>query len=293
VSAKPNLKPTLQALLDRDRQELDDHPTPEELIDYHDGKLAAADEEKLRDHLALCHDCADLLLDLVSFASFTPPDQTPALADSEVETAWQKFQPRLAEGRESKAKELEKAEAPPVLAPVRELRRDSGIRRPPEHDGGYQVVNWQRKLRVAYAIAATLFIGIVGLSVWGVALSKRVSRSLEPKPNTLLDLYTDQETTRGEPETSTVPAETSNFSLILHLNPEWRFDHYEAEIRFTDPPGQTVTVRDLADQEGICSINFPFRGSFPFGSYQVDLYGIEGVRREKVGQYIFHIASHH
>jgi hypothetical protein len=276
VSAKPNLKPTLQALLDRDRQELDDHPTPEELIDYHDGKLAAADEEKLRDHLALCHDCADLLLDLVSFASFTPPDQTPALADSEVETAWQKFQPRLAERGEIKAL--------PTVVNLQE-------RREAEKRADLDVAVWRRKLRTAYAIAATLFVGVVGLSIWGSSLSQKISQLLQPQQNIQLELYTDGEVTRGEPDKApVVPNGASNFSLNIHLNPDWSFDHYEVEIR-TGSAGQTVTIRNLVDQDGICSINFPSRDNYPSGLYQVDLYGVGSGRRERVRQYRFQIAS--
>ena len=122
MSAKPNLQPTLQALIDRDRRGLDEHPTPETLVAYHAGELPAAEQEDLRNHLALCHDCADLLLDLVSFAEFTPPEQTPALADGEVEGAWQKFQPRLV-AREEPKPEPKIEERLPAVARIAERRR--------------------------------------------------------------------------------------------------------------------------------------------------------------------------
>jgi anti-sigma factor RsiW len=40
------------------------HPTPEELIGYVDGTLSAVREDAVQEHLSLCADCAELVLDL-------------------------------------------------------------------------------------------------------------------------------------------------------------------------------------------------------------------------------------
>lgn len=287
MSAKPNLQPTLQALLDRDRRGLDEHPTPEALVAYHAGELSSAEQEDLRNHLALCHDCADLLLDLVSFAEFTPPDQIPALADVEVEGAWQKFQPRLAAREEPPERRVE--ERLPAVAQIAERRRDM------DQGSEYAVVSWRRKIRVAYAIAASLFIAVVALSAWGLALRQKTIQVSQTHQSAALDLFTPEAaTTRGEPESQpTVPPELGFFNLTVHLEPEWTFGSYEVEIRRADHTGRSVTVHGLVDQDGTCSISTLSREDFPAGQYQVDLYGIagSGKEKEKLAQYQFQIAA--
>jgi len=272
MSAKPNLQPTLQALIDRDRRGLDEHPTPETLVAYHAGELPAAEQEDLRNHLALCHDCADLLLDLVSFAEFTPPEQTPALADGEVEGAWQKFQPRLVAREEPK----------PAVAQIAERRREGG--------GGAFVP--RRRLMQAYAIAASLFVAVVGLSLWGGTIYQRVQELSRPRPSTAVDLLPEDDGTRGgEEKESIVPANAEAFTVSLHLSSDGNFDSYEAEIFKAGDSRPADVVSGLLDQEGVCSFYLPSREGYRPGRYQVDLYGIQGARRENVAQFRFLIAA--
>lgn len=42
----------------------DDHPSAERLVAYRAGELGDADREAVRDHLALCRECAAIVLDL-------------------------------------------------------------------------------------------------------------------------------------------------------------------------------------------------------------------------------------
>lgn len=70
---RPSLSLELRKLMERERQALKHHATPEHLVAYRAGELAEAAQERLRDHLAVCRDCAALLLDLADFGNLEPP----------------------------------------------------------------------------------------------------------------------------------------------------------------------------------------------------------------------------
>jgi hypothetical protein len=63
------------------------HPAVEELVAYHQDGLAEEARERLQDHLALCKECARLLLDLEGFADLEPPSEAHRLSDGDVEEA--------------------------------------------------------------------------------------------------------------------------------------------------------------------------------------------------------------
>jgi hypothetical protein len=265
MSAKPNLQPTLQVLMDRDRRGLHEHPAPEALVAYHAGELPAAEQDSLRDHLALCHDCADLLLDLVSFAEFTPPEQTPALADGEVESAWQKFQPRLVRAEHA------------AVAQLAEWRREDG--------GGAGFVR-RRSLVQAYAIAASLFVCVLGLSAWGVSLKRQIRASTVPKSVPFMDLFVDKE--RGASSVETVPSGSDRFFLFLHPPVgSSEFSTFAAEIRSLGSGAPIAHFDELLQNQGIEL----FRDQFPPGTYQVDFWGVEGDRKVPFDPLVFRIPA--
>lgn len=71
------------------------HPPVKELVAYHREELTAAARELLRDHLALCEDCARLLLDLESFSDLEPPTEAHRLSDDDVEEAMEAMKARI------------------------------------------------------------------------------------------------------------------------------------------------------------------------------------------------------
>lgn len=70
------LAPPIRALAAEARHGLASHPSTDELVAYHRQALAAEVAEALRDHLALCPDCARRGLDLAAFVE--PCQTTPA-----------------------------------------------------------------------------------------------------------------------------------------------------------------------------------------------------------------------
>lgn len=72
-----HLRPVLRASQAALRRDLAEHPSSETLLEYHEGALAEVEAEALRDHLALCGECARRALDLAAFAE---PDASAAEA---------------------------------------------------------------------------------------------------------------------------------------------------------------------------------------------------------------------
>lgn len=240
MDEKPPIEPVLRALAAKARRNLDDHPTPEELVAYRAGELTEQDEEKIQDHLALCVDCSQLLLDLKEFED-GQPEKDPGLSDAQVEAAWRRLRPRLEERK--------------VLTSPR----------------------WFASPRIAYGLAAALFVCVIGLGGWGVSLQSRLEELSKPKVDvTALDLL-PKSGTRGEESANVIS--TRNFLLVVHLS----FDvpkqsEYEVEIA-TAPEGGKSKWRDRVPAKGdLLEIYLP-EGVLPPGKYWVRLYGTEGERR--------------
>jgi hypothetical protein len=274
------LEPALRALAARERRALDDHPTPEILVAYRAGKLPAEEQEALRDHLALCPDCAEMLLDLATFEQFTPTEEPAGLTDSDVGAAWQRMQQRLAPVVET-VETME--EAPVVVARDREPEPLPFVPRASE----YEPVVLRRKLQTAYAIAAVLAVGVVGLSVWGLSLKGQVKASSTPEVNIhLVDAYSDS--SRGPDEG--IPAIQGKHLLYLHAGETPKAPEYGAEVR--DPAGALIlrTSGLVPVEEGVFSLGLPVDQLVP-GTYRITLFGVTGNRWQKLDTLSFQVAS--
>ncbi len=70
-----------------------DHPAPETLRAYSADGLAPPAGEAVREHIAGCPDCADLVLELAGLAA--PEDAESELSELDIERAWRRARPRL------------------------------------------------------------------------------------------------------------------------------------------------------------------------------------------------------
>jgi hypothetical protein len=91
---KASFREALRARADAARRGLSHHPPVAALIAYHRGRSSLREAEDLRDHLTLCPECRELLLDLVHFGE-TGETQAATPADEEVEVAWRAMRTRL------------------------------------------------------------------------------------------------------------------------------------------------------------------------------------------------------
>ncbi|HEX7186276.1 MAG TPA: hypothetical protein VF756_30920, partial [Thermoanaerobaculia bacterium] len=225
--------------------------------------------ERIKDHLALCTECGQLLLDLVRFEEFEPAEEPAALAGAEVEAAWQRLRPRLERGEPA---------APPVAVPER-------FRQTEKSDPAYATVNWQRRLRSVYALAAALFFVAVGLAVWGVSQKRQVEQMAAPRLGKIAHHSLDEDQNRGgEVEEDLRFSQRDQIAISLDAPPTADYREYEAEV--LDAAGRSRS--EVRTPEG--RVDLHFAGSFfEPGIYTIRLYGIEDGRRVPLGEIGFEI----
>lgn len=266
---KPPMEPHLRAQAGKARRELRDHPAPERLAAYRAGELSAEEAEGVRDHLALCPECAQLLLDLVAFEEHEPAEEPAGLASGDVEAAWQRLRPKLER----------EGPSPPVAAPER-------FRPAEKPDPAYAAVDWRRRLRNAYALAAALFLGVVGLAVWGVSQKRQLEQMAAPQLGRIAHHSLDEDQIRsgGEEEADLRFSQRDKVAISLDAPPAAYYHQYEAEI--LDAAGKS-RFKDRTSED---RVDLHFFGSFfEPGTYTIRLYGIQGGGRVPLGEIRFEI----
>lgn len=128
----PGFRDTLLELIERSPEPMD-HPSPDQWLAYQRGELPAEAEARLEEHLARCRDCFDLAAGAAAFAG-------PEEEGEEVETAavWRLLRPRL-------------DPAPDNVRPISSAAP-------------------RARNRLPYALAATFFLALVGMTVWNLQL---------------------------------------------------------------------------------------------------------------------------
>jgi Putative zinc-finger len=246
--------PALRALAARARRDLGDrHPEAAELVGYHEGTLGEKEAERVRDHLALCPDCAGLVLELAEFSG-QAPSEASGLTTREVEEAWRSLAPRLA------AAYSQTAPPPPRRAPV----------------------------SLPWALAATLLLGVVALSTWAVVLRQDLRELSRPRADAVVaNLEPNGEGTRGETAgRQERPRADRPATLILHALPPRGFSGYELQILEAGHGGRVVWQGGgLHPRElGFFVLDLP-AGALPPGKYLVRLYGVAAERREPLADF--------
>lgn len=237
------------------------HPTLEVLGAYRRGELGPEEREALQDHLAVCAECAEELLELGRFQEMMEADE-PMLAESsasaETEASWQALRARLGQRQQP-------VESPPP-API-PIRRRIPSSRP------FQ------------ALAAALLVGLIGLPLWLL---------LRPEPAPVVLVQPGAfETTRGPGEPISVPLSKATVVLSLPLPSRAAFTAYRAEIltlkgepRLTVTPAPVPVAPGPAGTEPPRLVAFALpQGSLEDGEYRLRLVGLRGDREEVLAEH--------
>lgn len=287
-------------LADEKRRKLGEHPTAEVLVALHEGRLSAAEAESLRDHLALCPECRELLRDLGAFGA-EPPAGSPRLEDVDVEAAWQGLRSRLGGGEDATSEEApSQSERRGASRPLAREERTPG--RIAELEPRRKASGWGVD-RNRLALAASLLLAVAGFA-WGGYNWRQMLDQAKPKANVpLIDLFPEQDLTRGSEDSAKVPAGVDDFVLVITPPEPRSSDEYDLEIARDEKvvyagrlQGVTIVAdpvfeRDdarLAPGVGGSLTLVLTRRDFPAGSYQAQLFDVQDGRRgEKVADYRF------
>ena len=260
---KVELKTAIEDFLAEARRDLAPHPTPDELVAYGAGELAAAKATRVEGHLVLCPHCLEMLLDL---GRMPDPDfgSEHRTTTAEKAAAWQALQPRLA------------AEAPPE-AP----RHRPGLRLPSPRGG---LALFLASPRPAWALAASLLVAVVGLSLRTWHLERGIADLSHPQVNApVVDLFPASPLRGEQGEGAVVELAPASRFFALILSPKGTPDYVGYRVEIVDSGGRVVWSGEglEKDRHGSFTMILARRFLGP-GEYRLRLYGLEG----KTGQLI-------
>jgi hypothetical protein len=232
--------------------QLDRHPEPDELVDYYLGTLLSTEVERIQDHLALCRDCAKLVLDLSAITRKAPAGEgrpTP-----ELKAEWEKLRSRL-ERRQSTS-----------------LVRSRLTRTTP------------------WALAASLLLSAC-LLVWDLNLHRSLDRGGLPRADlVLVDLAPaarGAERSEERPVQVRFPAGAAKLVLLLNLGDLRSFPHYEMQL--LAPGGRVRWRTDDAPrgEDGTFLLEVSRDMLAAPGLYHVLLEGRRGREEVRLADYLF------
>jgi hypothetical protein len=246
-----------QSVVEEMRSSLGEHPDPEDLLAYHSGQVSDEEADRVREHLALCPTCCDLLLAMESFREFE--GETSAEEAAEKAAIWRRLKESISQ---------EKTWLAAGLSPCSR-------------------VPYFRRAAIPWALAASLFLAVLGLSAHVASLQKQVKDlSAGPKVVTLVDLLPEGERVRGaETGEIQISKDTPEVVLILNLVDSRPFRSYKVALMDNAKTiWETAELRPAPD--GYFALSVPREG-LPADSrrLQVDLYGQADGQEELVATY--------
>lgn len=273
---KDRFDESLQSLAAR-RRAAEGHPSPDILVAYRAGDLTAEQDERIKDHLAICRECSQLVLDLAEFEEFEPSRETIAPVDVQAEEAWQRLRPKLAaEGGLAGARPVEPQEHVEETDPAPVLRS-----RPP--------VPFWRRPALPWALAAVLALCVVGLAQ---------RPEVPPQQAEFLDLEAlravEEDTTRGgglgEVAVPTITGATACELPLPSDRPD--FAAYDVEVVAAAGGGAPIPIGRRSAELGSLIVRLP-RHLLPAGAgeYQFQVYGVDGSQRKLIATFPFQVAA--
>ncbi len=221
-----------------------EHPSADQWLAYHRGELPAHEEARLQEHLVRCRDCFDLA---EAAAAFAQPDEETGTGQ-EVETAalWRLLRPRLEPPRQN----------------VREIAAGPRQRR-----------SWGA--RVPYALAASFFVALVGLTALNLQQDGELKALRAPRANVpTLEIAAGERTLPLAGQELSMPAGSRR--LVFH--PGEDLPAYRLVIR------EAATGRELSSHELLPDRDLAFDlylpEGLPPGRYRLELLDGVGKVRE-------------
>ncbi len=200
---KPDLDAALRELAAEERRRLGgEHPDPEVLLAYQQEDLPEAEAERIRDHLALCRECGELVLDFAAFPGLEPPAGGPRVDRREIRERWRELQAAM---------------------------------------GGARMPAWRRSA-VVLPLAAAFLVAALGLGAWNVSLRERLTEATAPRGIVpVFDVSPESRVTRGTSRnTLQLPATADRVVVSLLVGEPRDFPAYEVDL--TDAGGRRLVA---------------------------------------------------
>lgn len=247
------------------RRSLGKHPEIEELTAYRQGDLGASAVEEIRDHLTLCEECSDLLLDLASFTELEPPSEDYRLSPQDVADQKAELLARVSAEEASGGKVLTFTPRPESVVTTREVRVIPG---------------WY------HGVAAALLAAAVGLGFW-VAMLKGA-----PKPSSsginLAQVNLAPSGLRGGPAEEVASLDEDLF-MLLDLYDKTPSENYRVEI-YADKVEKSLWSREGFKLHEGAYLTMLFPREIPLAQrYKIQVYGLRGAAPELLAEYFLRI----
>ena len=238
----PGLRQAIRELTAEERRGLTDHPTPNELVDYHAGDLTPEERERIQDHLTLCPACVQAFLALDTFPDPQALQPDEQMSDRAVTGEWERFRERTGEIRKASSRRAGR----PAVAP--------------------------------WALAASLLLAVLGLTAELARLRQQVEALSQPRAGVeIIALFPRGESVErsgGGPEAVAPPPWADRLVLLLDAPAVRQFPTYEAAIQKAGGPQVWRGGGLNRSPEGTLALEVP-RRLLPAGSYQIHLFGTE------------------
>ena len=265
-----SLAASVRELVREERRGLGPHPEAGELLDYHAGRLADDDRERLQDHLILCPACSDTVLDMANFPDLEPAVASRAVSDDQVAAEWR----AMAERRQQK-------ESSAAVVPFADRSAES--RR------GAREVEGTRPVRT---LAAIFLAACLGLAFFNLSLRREIAELRSPRVNPLArSLFAADQLRQRQAATSpAVPSFSHGEELNLSLAYVDADPARTYQIELLDSESTRIWhssgLQALPDRP--FTIDFP-ANYLPTGEYLLRLYDHQTVDRELLSEYLFAI----
>lgn len=234
---------------------LGDHPSAHELVDYHFDVLTPEEAEAVQEHLSLCRECAQVVLDL---SAFSRPEAGQG-ERPDLDREWDRLQARLGKGRKE-----------PGIQPSSPWR-----------------FPWA--LAASFLMILGVILGVLG---WNLKLREGLRESQRPRADVTLATLAPESpgAERGSDGAARVEVRPrqSRVLLLLNLGDLREFPGYRLEL--VDP-----ILGDLWGESGVArNSDGTFLLDLPAALlesklYRVRLYGQRGGDRVPLAEYAFDV----
>lgn len=241
-----------------------EHPDPEALVDYQEGRLDPGGAQRVQRHLVVCPVCREELLQLAAFDREVPEDSPLRPSEESTERSWQRFQAARAALRS---------------APDNAVNERPAVQPHPRA--------WPPRAR--WLLAASVVLALGAGTLLGAILAGRVApgRMKSAGSPFVFDLdptgTSEVRDATGLPEI-VVPPGVDPLVPRLNLGDLTAHEAYLVEVY--DEHGRLILRREGLVRHRSGSITFLVpRAQWPAGEYRLLLIALDSGRREELASY--------